>query len=99
MRAHVYDEVDVTAWLRGQIEAGCTQLSLRSHNLSMEGRARAEWPLSATMDVVRLTEEVELAVALARAELSGFVLLGVFSYRPERWTPVGMALFLEGPPR
>ena len=56
MRAHVYDEVDVTDWLRGQIEAGCTQLSLRSHNLSMEGRARAEWSLSASMDVVLLTE-------------------------------------------
>jgi hypothetical protein len=98
VKAHVYDEVDLTDWLRGQIEAGCTQLSFRSHNLSMEGRVRGQWSLSANVDVVRLTEEVERAVALARADSPGFNLLGVFSYRPERWTPVGMALFLEGPP-
>jgi hypothetical protein len=94
MKARIYEEVDVTDWLRGQLRAGCTQLNLRSHTSAIE-RQVCEWTLSAETDVVRLTEEIARLVASERARSQGVFVLGLFSFRPERWTPLEMALFVE----
>jgi hypothetical protein len=94
MKARIYEEIDVTEWLRGQVRAGCTQLNLQSHTFNVE-RGVCEWVLSAETDVIRLTEEIEKAVAAARARSPGVMVLGLFSFRPERWAPLEMALFVE----
>jgi hypothetical protein len=94
MKARIYEEVDVTDWLRGQVRAGCTQLNLQSHTFNVE-RPVCEWILSAETDVPRLTEEIERLVASERARSRGVLVLGLFSFRPERWTPLEMALFVE----
>ena len=99
MRAHVYDEVDLMDWLSGQVRSGCTRLNLRSFDPGQNGGVLSDWPLSKAMDVAHLTDEVEQTIAAARGEPLRFKLLGVFSYRPERWMPMGMALFLEGTPQ
>jgi hypothetical protein len=96
VKAHIYDEVDLMDWLSGQVRAGCTLLNLRCFDPRMDGGVLWDWPLSTTVDVAHLTNEVEQTVTAARGEPLGFRLLGVFSYRPERWMPMGMALFLEG---
>lgn len=94
MKARIYEEVDVTEWLSGQVRAGCTHVNLQGHIGGIERRV-SEWPLSKATDVAKLTEEIRVAVTSAREAFCGLAFFGLFSYRPERWTHVEMAVFFE----
>jgi hypothetical protein len=94
VKVRVYEEVDVTEWLAGQVRAGCTQLNLLSHTFGADTRL-CEWALSDVTDLTRLTDEVARAIASARARMSELVVFGLCSYRPERWAFVEMAVFVE----
>jgi hypothetical protein len=98
MKARVYDEVDVTDWIGRQVRAGCIRLNLQSHDGALE-RPVSEWPLSAATDAAGLTEEIREALGRAREASRGFMVFALFSYRPERWKYVDVAVFFEERPQ
>lgn len=94
MKARVYEEVDVTEWLSGQVRAGCTQVNLQAHIAGLDQSVH-EWRLSKSTNLSKLTEEIRVAVECARAKCCGLAFFGLFSYCPERWTHLEMAVFFE----